>query len=73
MPICAVWSAKNPPPRLRIERRRLAKEIGHGQVEQAIAIEVAAGDAHPRLVKAVGAGGHAGEVAGLLESETRPG
>ena len=31
-----------------VERRRLAVEVGHGQVGPAVAVEVAAGDAHAR-------------------------
>ena len=33
-----------------VEGRRLAEVVGHGQVGQAVAVEVAAGDPHPGLV-----------------------
>ena len=38
-----------------IERRRFAKEVGHGQIEPAVPVIVAAGHAHPRQVAAGGA------------------
>ena len=43
------------------ERGRLAVEVGDGQVERAVAVEVAAGDPHAGLVAARGIAGHAGE------------
>ena len=44
---------EQPMAQIAVKRRRLAKVIGHGQVEHAVAVEVATGDAHPRLVHAV--------------------
>ena len=42
-PIAAVWSLNEPSPRLWKKVRRLAVEVGDGQVGQAVAVEVAAG------------------------------
>ena len=51
------------------EGRRLAVEVGHDQVEPAVAVEVAAGHPHPRLVAAFGVGRHARDQPDLLEPE----
>ena len=42
-----------------IEGRRFAEEVGDGQVEPAVAVEVAAGDAHAGAVAPFGVGRHA--------------
>ena len=50
----------------------LAVEVGHHQVGTAVAVEVAAGHAHPRLVSPLGAAGHAGLQPDLLEVKAAP-
>ena len=50
-----------------VEGRRLVVEVGDGQVGQAVAVEVAAGHAHARLVAALRVAGHARARADLLE------
>ncbi len=49
-----------PPPRLTIERVGVAGEVCFDDVEQAVAVEVADGDAHAGLRLAVGGVGDAG-------------
>ena len=44
--------AENPAAVVVIERRRLVEEIGHRQVDPSVAVEVAAGHAHPRQIAA---------------------
>ena len=68
-PTAAVWHRRTSSAQVAIERRRFAEEVGDGQVGPAVAVEVAAGDAHAGLVAPVGVAGHAGQVADLLESE----
>ena len=50
-----------------VERRRLAVEVGDGQVDEPVAVEVPRGDPHAGLVDPRGIAGHAGGVADLLE------
>ena len=64
-----VWSVKMPCAEVLVEGRRLVVEVGDGQVGPAVAVEVAAGDPHARLVAAGGVGGDPGGVADLLEPE----
>ena len=52
-----------------VEGRRLAVEVGDDQVGRPVAVEVAAGDPHARLVAPVAAAGDPGGVADLLEPE----
>ena len=56
-----------------VEGRRLAVVVRHGQVEQAVAVEVAAGDPHPRLVLPVRGARHARDSCRPPRSGTRPG
>ena len=51
-----------------VERGRLAVEIGDGQVDEPVAVEVARGNPHAGLVAARSIAGHAGEVPDLLEA-----
>ena len=50
-----------------VERGSLAVEVGDHQVGPAVAVQVAAGHAHSRLVSALSTAGHAGLEADLLE------
>ena len=52
---------------IAVERGRLAVEVGDGQVDQPVAVEVARGDAHAGLIGPRGIAGHAGSVPDLLE------
>ena len=72
-PTAAVASANITVSQVAVERRRFAEEVGDGQVGPAVAVEVAAGDAHARLVASLGVARHAGQVADLLESQAAPG
>ncbi len=53
-----------------VESRPLVVEVGDDQVGTPVAVDVAAVDPHPRLVAARAAGGDAGDVADLLESQS---
>ena len=59
---------KMPPAQVAVERGRLAVEVGDGQVDQPVAVEVARGDAHAGLIGPRGIAGDAGGVPDLLES-----
>ena len=52
------------------ERRGLAVEVGDRQVGPPVAVEVAAGDAHARLVTPTGVGRHPRNVTDFLEPES---
>ena len=52
------------------ERGRLIEEVGHGQVEPAVTVEVAGRDAHAGLIAAVGVAGDSRHQALLLETES---
>ena len=64
--------AELPGPEVVEERGRLAVEVGHGQVGPAVAVEVAAGDPHARLVAPLAAGAGPRDLADLLEPEAPP-
>ena len=66
-PTAAVASVEIAPAQIAVERGRLAIEVGDGQVDQSVAIEVAGGDAHARLVGPGRVAGHPGSVPDLLE------
>ena len=55
-----------------VERGRLAEEVGDGQVEPTVAVEVAAGDPHPCAITAAAGRRQAGLVAGFLEAQAAP-
>ena len=52
-----------------VEGGVLVVEVGDGQVGAAVAVRIAAGDPHPRLVDAVAVARHAGRRRDLLEAE----
>ena len=56
-------------PQVAKERGRLTIEIRHGQVGPAVAVEVAAGHAHPGLIPALRIGGDPRDLGRLLEPE----
>ena len=64
--------AENAATQVPVEGRVFVVEVGDRQVGPAVAIEVAAGDAHARLVGAVGVAGNAGRLADFLEAEAAP-
>ena len=62
-PIIAVSSANKSAAKVPEERGGLAVIVGDRQVGRAVAVEIAAGHAHPRLERAARVGGGAGETA----------
>ncbi len=60
------------PAEVLVERRRLAEEVGHGQVDAAVAVEVPGGDPHAGLVAARGVARHPREMPDLLEPHAAP-
>ncbi len=68
-PIAVVRSAKVFAPRFWKNEVELEVEVGDRQVDPAVAVQVAGGDAHPRLVATRRVGRHARVGADLLEAE----